>query len=277
LFYTALIATDLPSTLGPPTPAPPLVALGQLLSTGRAHLRHASCDLTAGAVLAGVFEALSTLGARSITVRDDADVLFETAIAAAPGDPLPRSPEALPPRWTREPASFHLVAPLPEPVDGAPLAASVQLRFTPRYPADAAALTGAVRLVWTPPAELDGRDHRRALQRGLPNLAEARALRTRLEGHGDALRHRLEEALCDAVGPTSSHALGAISAAALDDHPAAYQALLQGLPAGVERWLAAINDRVATLGLTLPALDARGVPGRITSGRFTPVAEAPHG
>ena len=45
MLFEAMIATDLPFTLGPPVPTSAWVALGQLLLTGRREVRFAACDL----------------------------------------------------------------------------------------------------------------------------------------------------------------------------------------------------------------------------------------
>jgi hypothetical protein len=112
MLYDAWLATELPTTIGPPLPTPFWDGLPRLLFSGAWYRRAATCTLSSAAVLAGSYGALRGAGAAPVfEIVDDAGELLDlSAVPENWGEAPPPWAELLPPRWTTEPCAFRLRA-----------------------------------------------------------------------------------------------------------------------------------------------------------------------
>lgn len=268
MIFDALLALDLPATLGPPLPTPALDGLERWLFTGRWLRRVSTCTLSAGAVLARSLTALRTLGPWTLTLQDDAAVTLALPLASPDWGVAPASwPERLPARWTTEPCDFQLQATR----IAEHCATAITVRHQPRHADEAGALVAAVRVAWSVPQDPDPGSAEARLGATLGSEAALGRLRDGLARHGeqtlDALAAALAEAFPGAV-PASHHDVRVLHGIA--DDPNAFSDRLAGLGSDATGLLPGITARVLLSGRPWSALDARGVPGRIDGGRFHP-------
>lgn len=278
MLYRALLAVDLPCTLGAPIPPHHLWdGVERLLMSGTWSRVPRRCEVSAGAVLVGSWRALRRVGAGPLEVRGDADPLFALTLPPEPGSDRPSAwAEKIPPAWERTPADLRVTATLSP---GARLMASISLRFTGSPPDDQPALTGVFTLAWRPDLLPDPDASESAIRHAL-TVGGLRELQDRLDGHGDRAVSELITAFQEELrAPTTARAqtrvlaqFGAetarhaelISGLILDD--ADRDTVMLGIRAGAER---------AALEGTWPATSPDGVIGALIEGRFVAGAAEP--
>jgi len=275
MLHDALLALDLPSSLGPALPTSFPEGLENLLFTGQWASRRATCAASTAGVLARGLATLRSLGFAHPEVRDDAGTVLDQAIWTPLGEgPGARWPETLPPEWTRQPCVISVRAGL---VQGGARSVAT-LRYTPRFPPEQAPLTGAVRTAWDVAPGPEGTGAFQAsFDAALRDGGAVRALWRRIEARGAAVAGSLCGALAEAFGGCGGTWTG--RTVALHGYAAAPQRfgdLLAGIPEDRRVHLALLEARLARSRARWPALDGEGVPGWVRLGRFEPDAEVLH-
>ncbi len=268
MLFDALLALDLPATLGPPLPTPLLEGLEQWLFEGRWHRRRATCTLSAGVVLARCLGALREVGPFELALRSDAEELVELPLASPSwGEPPASWPERLPPRWTTQPCDFALSA--SRVVDHA--SEAVHLRFQPRHVREAGGLVAAVRVAWSVPPREDQAATQRDLAHTLRGARELRDLEDRTERRGERLAEALARALESRFGTGRASWQGRVVLAhGLSEAPERFDDLLAGLSDDARHLCAGVEGLAAATRAEFAAVDERGIPGRLRGGTFTP-------
>jgi len=268
VIFDGLLAVDLPATPGPPLATSSLDGLNRWLFTGRWHRRASTCALSSGAVLARVLTTLREQGTWTLSVQDDAGVLLDLPLASKDWGVAPASwPERLPAAWTLQPCDFQLLA---QRVDGH-TAEAITVRFQPRHEAETGALVAAVRLAWSVPLPEDEAQRNRDLLHTLDSDDALDHLARTLRLRGEARLRALADGLsARSGGPAHLLAPQVHTLAGLAEAPNAFSDLLAGLGDDAARLAAEVERRLSFSTRSWPALDARGVPGRLQRGVFHP-------
>jgi len=268
VIFDGLLALDLPATPGPPLETPTLEGLERWLFTGRWHRRASTCAVSSGAVLARVLTTLRAQGTWHFRLQDDAGVLLDLPLASPKWGQDPASwPERLPPRWTDQPCDFQLLA---HRVEGH-AAEAISVRFQPRHDVEHGALVAAVRLAWSPPQDPDPTQATRDLLVTLGNDGALLALAGALGARGEGRLAALGQGLSARFGAASWSGDGQVRTLhGLGGDANAFSDLLAGLGPDAAHLAAAIEARLAHSARSWPALDVRGVPGRLQEGVFHP-------
>ena len=272
MLFIGLLSLDLPSRLGPPLSTRCLEGVENLLFRGRLKTRRAECRLSAGAVLAGCYGVLRQLGAQQLLIRQDADEALDLRVRCERyGEAPPPWPELLPAPWCEQPSAFVLRARLRT----AGTAAALRLRYAPRHEPEHGALRGSLRLIWDL-APHAGREERfpQDLLASLSGSQDLRRLERRLRQQGQDLLETLVASLEAAFEGASGASFAQVRVlSGYGAQPQRFVELLEDLPLRACAQLPLLEERLARDPAHWPALDAQGVPGRLHSGRFTPVAE----
>lgn len=268
MIFDGLLAVDLPATPGPPLETSSLDGLNRWLFTGRWHQRTSTCALSSGAVLARVLATLREQGPWTFTLRDDAGVLLDLPLASPDWGVAPASwPERLPRAWTTQPCDFQLLA---NRVDGH-TAEAITVRFQPRHEVETGALVAAVRLAWSVPLPEEAAHRQRDLLVTLESDDALDALAQTLRRRGEARLHALADGLAARCGgPAHVLAPQVHTLWGLAEAPNAFADLLAGLGDDATQLAAELERRLSFSTRSWPALDARGVPGRLQRGVFHP-------
>jgi len=265
MLYDSLFSLDLPSRPGPPVHDGH--AVENLLFTGRLRALYADCTLSSAAVLGRCYRAARDVGLNDVRVLTDADEVVQLPIR--PTGPGARWPDRLPPEWTDQPCDFGMRATGRD----RGLITVLQLRYTPRHRPECGALTGALRLLWDV-APATGRFGAALVSALGGDLSE---LQRRLDANGHAqLRTLLSHLRAAFEGAQSSSRGGGVLLHGYARRPNAFADLLAGFPAPCLEQLPVL-ERIAQIDRgRWPAVDSRGVRGRLVGERFVPVEEVSH-
>jgi hypothetical protein len=245
-----------------------------LLFSGRWASRRATCTVSAAGVLARGLASLRALGFARPEVRDDAGTVLEQAVWTPWEEGrFGRTPEALPPEWTGQPAALTLRAGL---VRGGARAVAT-LRYTPRFPPEQAPLCGSLRTLWDVAPEPGAEEAFRAsLDAALADEAALRELWRRTTARGAVLAEELCAALASAFDVRGTWVGRTVVLAGYAAAPQRFADLLAGIPDERRAHLAPLEARFARSPARWPALDAEGVPGWVRRGGFESDAEVLH-